>query len=141
MVFDRIGAEREGRAWKVIRQRHSDAADGSQTKAKSTSGQANLSEHRGEDDRHPDRLLAVIGALYRPARRDERSGSSHPPRQIANIVGVDLGDRGSPSGALWLSVHMAEQVAFKPGVSNTIAVKEFPRVEMLRRQSMGETQH
>src|SRR5262249_36661857 len=141
VVFDRISAERQGRARKVVRQRHCDAADGAQTEAESAPGQADLAQHRCEDHRHPDRLLAVHGALNGPTGRDERSGRSHPPSQILDIVGIDLGDCGSPGGTLRLSVGMAEQVAFKTGVPGTVAIYEIPRVKFLRRQSMGETQH
>ena len=45
-------------------------------------GQADLAEHRGQHDAHPDRLLAMLGALQRM-----REGDQHAP----------AGQRGAPA--------------------------------------------
>src|SRR5213592_2565335 len=50
-------------------------------------GEPDLAEDRRQYDGHPDRLLAVIGALQRPGGGDERAHGRHPPREASNSLG------------------------------------------------------
>src|SRR5262249_56339014 len=47
--------------------------------AETPAGRADLAKHRRKRDGHPERLLAVVGALQRPARVDERTARGHAP--------------------------------------------------------------
>ncbi len=70
-------------------------------------GRADLPEHRGERDDHPERLLAVVRALQRPARVDERAARGHAARERPQALRLDAGDGARPLGTLGDAVGLA----------------------------------
>ena len=57
-----------------------------------SAGQADLTEHRGESDRRPVRLLAVILSLEGPGAGDEGSARRHARCELSNDRRANAGD-------------------------------------------------
>ena len=72
--------------------------------AVAAAGQADLAENGGKHGAHPDRLLAVFGALNRVREHDQRASSLQPPRQRTDCVGAKPGDPRRPCSVLRLAV-------------------------------------
>ena len=81
--------------------------DRAQRKGKAAARQPDLAEHRRQHDRHPDRLLAVLGALQRHRAGDQRAAAGDAARQRDDLVCRHAADRGGPGGVFRLAVAAA----------------------------------
>ena len=129
----RVLALRHGGELEVHR-RVADAVLGRVANTEAAARQADLTQHGGKDNSHPDRLLAMIGTLDRPGHRDHRACARHAPCQGAQGPGVDPADPGGPVRILGLAVRLAHQVAAEGFPSRAIAVQERLIVQPLGQQ-------
>ena len=118
-----------------------DGAGGAVAVADAAAGKSDLAQHRGENRRHPVRLFTMVGALQRPAHRNESPPRCHPSSQVANGGRGNAAYRRRPFRVLGLTVPLAREVAaegFRPGA---VFVEECLVVEALMDQRMCQTQH
>ena len=106
------------------RRRFGDAGRGAVTEAEAAARQADLAETRGQQQHRPIGLLAVIGALQRPRGADHGAVRRHAPRQRADGVGGDAGDRRRPVGVLRLAVAFAHDVGAHALEAGAVAIKK-----------------
>ena len=137
---DRVAALRQGRPGERA-DLAADPVDGGVAEAEAAARQADLPEHRGERDRQPVGLLAMVGALDRPAHRDQGARRRHVAGERADKLGVDAGDRGRPGGVLGLPIAVAHEVGLEPFEADRVAVEERAVVEPFRHQRMAEAEH
>ena len=78
--------------------------------AEAAAGEADLAEQRGERERGPDRLLAVLRALQRVRHRDERALRGHLARELAQVARGDAGALLRPLRRLRHAVGLAHDV-------------------------------
>ena len=101
----RVGALRQGRAGMTQRtaahQVRRPVAAG-----EAAAGQADLAQHGGQGDQRPERLLAVVRALQRPADAQHGAAGRHLARQGHDAMGGDAGDLLGPPGVLGLAVAL-----------------------------------
>ncbi len=107
----------------------------------SAARQADLTEHRGQDQAQPDRLLPVLGALQRPADRDQRAPGRHLAGQPADPLGRDTGQGGRPRRGLRHAVDVTAHVGREPRVAHRVAVQEAPIGESLGVQHVAQREH
>ena len=101
-----------------------DVAGGSVAVPETAARQADLPEHRGQHHAEPDRLLAVFGALQRPADRDQRAPGRHLAGQRADPLGRDPGQGGGPRRGLRHAVSLAAEITREPRVAHRVPVQE-----------------
>ena len=101
-AVERIGAA-ASIAGRAERQRRlGDAGRRAIAEAEAAARQPDLAEHAASSTTRPIGLLAVIGALQRPRRRDHGARRRHAARQRADGLGRNAGDRRRPVGILGL---------------------------------------
>ena len=66
--------------------------------------------HRRQGDPHPERLLAMVGALQRPAHGDQRAPRRHLGRERLDGGRLDIADRSGPGGVAPHAVARAREV-------------------------------
>ena len=103
--------------------------------AEAAARQPDLPEERGERDRRPHRLLAVLGALQRPGRGDHRPARRHAPREVAHGRRRDAGD---PLGPLRGAVAERREERVGAGAA---AIEEGAVVQVLGDEHVAEREH
>ena len=104
-ILDAVHRRRRERQRRIA-----DAGARAVAEAEAAARQPDLAERRGEQHHRPVRLLAVMRALQRPRRGHHRARRRHAPRQRADRVGRNAGDRRGPVGVLRLAVALAHQI-------------------------------
>jgi hypothetical protein len=108
--------------------------------AEAAAWQADLAQHGGQRDQRPQRLLAVVAALQRPAHADHGAGSRHLARQGNDAVGGDAGDPPGPLGVLGLAVAFAAEIGTELLEAHRVAVEEGLIMKPLGQQRVAERQ-
>jgi hypothetical protein len=103
--------------------------------------QSDLAEHRRQHDAHPDRLLAVLGALQRLGAGDQSAPAGGAARQPNNFIGGHAANSGRPAGILRLTVISAEQVALKDLVTDAVSIEKSVVVQAFRYQRVRDAEH
>ena len=80
----------------------------------------------------------MVGTLQRPRRADHAAVRRHAPRQCADRVGRNVGDRGRPVGVLRLAVGLAHQIRPQALEARCIAYQELFVVQPFRHQRVRE---
>ena len=80
-IGDAVAADRQGRQ-RHRERRFAGIRGRAQRIGKAAARQPDLAEQRGQHDTHPDRLLAMLGALQRLRAGDQGAASGTAPRQI-----------------------------------------------------------
>ena len=106
-----------------------DLIGGSVAERDATASKANLAEHRGERHRHPERLLAMRGALQRPGDVDHGALGRHFVGERGDARGGDAGDGLRPLRRLRLD---AGQIRLEPVVAVAAAGQEIAVVPIPR---------
>ena len=138
-AIERIGRDLHARRAER-RRRFGDAGRGAVTEAEAAARQADLAETRSEQQHRPIGLLAVIGALQRPRRADHGAVRRHAPRQRADGVGRDAGDRRRPVGVLRLAVAFAHDIGAHALEAGAVASEKVGIMQPVRDQRMTERQ-
>ena len=124
-----------------IRQHGREAFHASVAEAEATARQTRPGRARGERDRRPDRLLAVVAALQRPVDVDEGARGGHLARQGANFVGGNFAQAGGPVGRLRDTVLVAKQIVAEAIEAGAVAREEVRVVQSLDDQRVREREH
>ena len=129
-----------------LRQRHRDrrlagVRDRAQRKGKAAARQPDLAEHRGQHNRHPDRLLAMLGALQRHRAGDQRAAAGDAARQRDDLGLRHAADRCGPRGVLLPAIVPPEQICLENLPAGAIAVEKFAVVQVLGEQRVREAEH
>ena len=111
-----------------------DAGAGAVAEAEAAARQTDLAERGSQQHHRPIRLLAVMRALQRPRRRHHRACRRHAPRQRADRVGRNAGDRRGPVGVLRLAVGLAHQIGQHAIEADAEFVEEFLVVQAFAHQ-------
>ena len=111
------------------------AGAGAVAKAKSAARQSDLTEARRQQHQRPVGLLAMVGALQRPGRCQHRARIRHLPRQIADRLGRDAGDRRRPTRILWLANRSRRPGTAERAGSHCSSERETPRRGGARRSA------
>ena len=107
----------------------------------SAARQADLAEHRGQDQAQPDRLFPVLGALQRPADRDQRAPGRHLAGQRADPLGRDAGQGGRPLRGLRHAVGVTAHIGREPRVAHRVPVQEAAIGEPFGVQDVAQREH
>ena len=108
---------------------------------KAAARQSDLAEHRRQHDPHPDRLLAVLGALQRLGAGDS---VRLPAACCASAV---ISSAGKPQiadaqvGILRLAVVAAEEIGLENLVADAVSVEKGAVVQPLGHQRVRDTEH
>src|SRR6478736_4304467 len=78
--------------------------------------QAELAQHGGEGNTHPDRLLTVRSALQRPTDRDQRAAGRHLAGERDDALGRYARNVLGPRSSLGDSIGFTEQIALEGAV-------------------------
>ena len=100
-----------------------------------------LAEHRRQHHRHPDRLLAMLGALQRVRGDHQHALARQATREGRDRVGADAANSRGPCRRLGLPVGAAHEVVLEDGPARAIALQEGGIVPSLRYQRMRHPQH
>src|SRR5207249_7881706 len=111
-------------AGEVREARRADAVDRAVAVAEAAAGQADLPEHRGEAGERPARLLAVIGALDRPAHGKHRALRAHAVAKRVDHRRVDVADARCPGRVLRDAVGLAEEIRTPGFEADAILLQE-----------------
>ena len=106
--------------------------------AEAAAGQPDLPEQRGERDRRPHRLLAVLGALQRPGRGDQRPAP--PPCAARARARSTPGRRRSPRPTP-ASSRRRRSVARKRVGAGAAAIEEGAVVQVLGDEHVAQREH
>ncbi|MCY1526730.1 hypothetical protein D9M68_617690 [compost metagenome] len=118
-----------------------DHVDGAVSDTEAASRQADLSQHRGEGHQHPERLLAMVGALQRPGNIEHGPGRRHLARKRRDACRRQAGDAGRPLCGLGLSVLLSTQVGGKAAKAHAVALQEGGVMQAFDEQGMRQTHH
>ena len=135
--LNRVGALRQGRAGEAQRTA-AHHVRGPVAAREAAAGQADLAQHGGQRDQRPERLLAVVRALQRPADADHGAPRRHLARQRNDAVGGNAGDPLRPGRVLGLAVLFAAEIAAELLEADRVAVEEGLIVEALDQQRVAE---
>ena len=103
--------------------------------------QPDLAEQCRQHHAHPNRLLAVLGALQRLRAGDQCAPPRCAPRKRDDLVGRKAADRRRPDRVFRLAVAAAQQIILEPLVADAEPIEEGAVVPSLADQSMGDAQH
>ena len=139
-VAHRVGALRQGRAGMAQRAaahqvRRPVAA------AEAAAGQADLAQHGGQRDQRPERLLAVVRALQRPADADHGAAAppSRAPGQRCESAAMPV-IFSAHARVLGLAVLLAAEIGAELLEAHRVAVEEGLIMEALDQQRVAERQ-
>ena len=96
--------------------------------AEAAARQADLPEQRGERERGPHRLFAVLRALQRVRHGDERALRGHLARQRAQVVGGDSGVAAAPTRRILATPSCSPQHVGDEAIGAVTAALEERRV-------------
>jgi hypothetical protein len=116
---------RQGWAWESFK-RHPDTADRPVTIPYAATRQPDLTQHRSQGRCHPIGLLSILRTLKRPRDCNQSSRISHLFSEIVDRRGWNTAYIGCPSCCFWLTIGIAEQIAFKAFVTRGTAIKKLP---------------
>ena len=120
---------------------HADRVDGAVAGAEAAAGATHRAGHGGQRDAHPERLLAVIGALQRPADGHERAAARHLRGERLDHGGIDVADLGRPGGVAPQAVASARQVGLELVPALAAVPQEAPVVRAGGEHAVREAHH
>ena len=120
---------------------HADRVDRAVAGAEAAARASHRARHGGQRDAHPERLLAVIGALQRPAHGDERAPRGHLGRERLDRAALDVADRGRPGGVAPHAVARAREVRLELVPAHAALAQEAPVVRAGGDHRVREAHH
>ena len=118
-----------------------DRVDGAVAGAEAAARATHRAGHGGQRDAHPERLLAVIGALQRPADGHERAARASSPPRAPRSRRLDVADRGRPGGVAPHAVARAREVGLELVPALAAVAQEAPVVRAGGDHAVREAHH
>ena len=137
---DRIFPLRQRRAVELGRGA-AGVVEGADAEADASARQADATQHGGQGERHPERLLAVLRPLQPQRHGDVSALVRHASRQVDDGGGLEATDRGRPGRRLRLAVALAREVGAEALETDAMAIEERLVVAVFGYQPMGDAQH
>ncbi len=124
-----------------VRARIADAVGRAMTEAEAAARKPDAAEHRGERDRRPIRLLAVMRALQRPRTGDHAAHVRRAAREVTNGLRRNAANRLRPFRRFRRAVVAAEHIALERLEAGAIARQKFAIVAVVRDQRVRHREH